>query len=1086
MSRDTLSVSLPPHFRYSPSTPNYPNSPFFRFADAEDDYEAPVLSLSHATAKTRLEVLKGWEVNFTILCLYTASFLAFLYVLYAVHAADIMWASESRLPPLNAFERVFRLFLEMGSILLPLIFVCHLFVAGHVTHEQVWTCILLAVGLLATNPLTRANAVTLHTSLVDENSNHLIARFLRFSLQSLSQEPKTGLIFSDAVYTAAIYLYLILAAHSYRVFDVKRINTLRFYAPKIAVALVYCVVKVVAGFNANVSLGLIPFARFITWFLLESSGRHSLRVAIPVVITTLLDIVFGFWLVSEVAATAEFLATVPYVENRAKQLGFRCFVYQTLVFCLNMIGLSILVTYLLPRSYLYDTFDHPRGELILLEPPVARLGLGFVYFTWTLVLAYVNLPPRPILPYVRETVKRALFLGRNSRVAAWLGIGEIETAEDAEDSDDEAEMLPGEGEQPGAVESVMDAKQQIPLRYRHREIYDDAFVPPHRVSPLSPLFLSGQAVPNHGLSPSALALESGADAYPQDGSLTECALMPPAKGDFSSNWYHQSESAPIDIADHLYRGYMRGESAAYSPITCRNQEIGDIEAQGFAPEVRRLRLRKNLFVMETQVLMVNASYLSYIPGNVNEERKPPEPMTKLPLLHTGSLSTDLDDLARQIEEENQTIYSREPPKTAKRERPQPDHDDGTKFLVDPYEMAEKHGFMIYRHFCDEELNTHAIIMVDCSRVVVAFSGTRDATNWGVNANIKRAVLDEKLSRFEYELSDENSSEPCSEQPDTSTDELRSETDEYRGMDSNVHRQYRKHESYKAVRRSRSEDEVRGSGGDFVARRVTVGPSTPRRTAYGTMSSVVDPEREHGEGELFHQHHGVSMVASTFARELLTFGKPKVHRGFIDGYMSLRKQVMGALIELYKGKSVRDGTASSSGTGIAKAFPLFFCGHSLGGALATFASYEAARYYKRIGISRRQDISCTTFGCPKIGNEAFKARYERLVETHWSFEIASDPIPNMPTLFLNYVPVGVRVLVDQSGMLLIDPSIIEVQWWSVLANLYLGYRLHVRASYCMALKTYCKFYKNGTDDLADKFWPFPIRVQTKGLFRHRQQ
>ncbi len=117
----------------------------------------------------------------------------------------------------------------------------------------------------------------------------------------------------------------------------------------------------------------------------------------------------------------------------------------------------------------------------------------------------------------------------------------------------------------------------------------------------------------------------------------------------------------------------------------------------------------------------------------------------------------------------------------------------------------------------------------------------------------------------------------------------------------------------------------------------------------------------------------------------------------------------------------------------------------------------------------------------VGNDVFKTRYERLVETHWRFEMASDPIPKVPSGFLNYTHVGVRVLLDQSGMLLIDPSFIEVHWWGRLSNPYLGYMLHKRASYITALRLYCDLYKDGQDNLEDAFWPFPIKVQTKGVF-----
>jgi hypothetical protein len=116
------------------------------------------------------------------------------------------------------------------------------------------------------------------------------------------------------------------------------------------------------------------------------------------------------------------------------------------------------------------------------------------------------------------------------------------------------------------------------------------------------------------------------------------------------------------------------------------------------------------------------------------------------------------------------------------------------------------------------------------------------------------------------------------------------------------------------------------------------------------------------------------------------------------------------------------------------------------------------------------------------NAVFQERYERLVETHWRFEFAADPIPKLPGI-LNYVHVGVQVLLDQSGMMLVDPSLVEVQWWGRLGNPYLGIRLHLRASYLRALQVYCAKYRGGEDTLADRFWEWPIRWQTQGLFSH---
>ncbi|PXF47059.1 Phospholipase A1 EG1, chloroplastic/mitochondrial [Gracilariopsis chorda] len=1058
---ETHSSSLPSHFRFHSSPP----SPFF--TAEPDDPASSVPSVDVRSAKTRLEVLKGWEVNFSVLCLYFASAVALAYIFVKLRVTATVWHESSLIPALNTVESVFMILLQAASVALPVFYLASLYAAPTVTDEQIWTCIVLSVALLVSNPLTRIAALAARSaqslSTADDAES---SRVLYFPLDVFSNDQSKRLIISDSVYTAAIYLYLILSAHSYRVFDVKSLHTLSFYAPKVAIALFFFIVKLVAGFKAGISLGLVPYSRLLTWFILYKGDRHSLRVTVPVIITTVLDTAFAFWLVTEVARTAEFLATVPYVENRAKQLGFRCYVFQTLAFCGNMIGLSLLVTFMLPQTYIYDAYDSPPANFLQLEPPVARLGLAFVYFTWNLVIAYVNLPPQPIIPFARRIVLRVLYLLRNSRVAGWLGLADIDTTEEPEDFDE-------------AVDNRVEIRAErdtIPLRYRHREMFDFMLSSPQHPYPLSPDTFS--SFPPIG--PPCEAVED-----PSKYGSWDFAIDTGRRDISFENSTHQPSSLPrpIDIDRSTPR-------RSRSSRTTRPSPPGPPSFQPF-----RLRLRKNLFVMETQVVLANATYLSYIPGNPKEELREVEQGSSLQ--HICSLS-GLEQLARHSGV-NSNVRHSHPSSSYSYGKLQPCFDDGSMFLVNPYEMAQRYEYKLHKHFYDERLNTHAIILLSSTRVIVAFSGTRNVTNWGVNANVRRAVLDEKLSKFEYELSSDSATDHESE---SDSDEPKLEALNNRAVPMGMDLDDIENERI-PLRRTRSEDamvfwmddiewdgsrqepdlEMQLDNGYGAVPTFTRAKTHPRTTPRATTTPTAPTPPARGSRTT----EGVSMVARTLARELMTFGQAKVHEGFIDAYMSLRKQVMGSLIELYRGKT----TSSSGGAqeaavpsgGVAKTLPLFFCGHSLGGALATFASYEAARYYKRIGLNRRQDVSCTTFGCPRLGNEAFKARYEGLVETHWRFEIASDPIPKVPSLFLNYVPVGVQVLMDQSGMLLIDPSFIEVQWWGQLSNWYMGYRLHIRASYCMALRTYCKMYKNGADDLADKFWPFPLRVQTKGLFRH---
>jgi hypothetical protein len=147
-----------------------------------------------------------------------------------------------------------------------------------------------------------------------------------------------------------------------------------------------------------------------------------------------------------------------------------------------------------------------------------------------------------------------------------------------------------------------------------------------------------------------------------------------------------------------------------------------------------------------------------------------------------------------------------------------------------------------------------------------------------------------------------------------------------------------------------------------------------------------------------------------------------------------------------------------------------------------------------------------------GNSVFKQRYERMVETHWRFEFACDPVAALPGV-LNYEPVGTRVLLDQAGWMMIDPSVVEAQWWGRLAHPLLAQRLHFRASYIAALQVVCRRYRPGggwsgggsgaggeeeggvgeggvsgnsgvggeDDTLADRFWEYPIACQVRNLF-----
>jgi triacylglycerol lipase len=85
-------------------------------------------------------------------------------------------------------------------------------------------------------------------------------------------------------------------------------------------------------------------------------------------------------------------------------------------------------------------------------------------------------------------------------------------------------------------------------------------------------------------------------------------------------------------------------------------------------------------------------------------------------------------------------------------------------------------------------------------------------------------------------------------------------------------------------------------------------------------------------------------------------------------------------------------------------PLFFTGHSLGGAMATLAS----------AVSRKRIPRATyTFGAPRVGDAAFVASIQP-VPLH-RVENAHDPIPMVPRL-LDWVPAGTLQMFKAKGVL----------------------------------------------------------------------
>lgn len=105
----------------------------------------------------------------------------------------------------------------------------------------------------------------------------------------------------------------------------------------------------------------------------------------------------------------------------------------------------------------------------------------------------------------------------------------------------------------------------------------------------------------------------------------------------------------------------------------------------------------------------------------------------------------------------------------------------------------------------------------------------------------------------------------------------------------------------------------------------------------------------------------------------------IHSGFHKQYASIRLFIV-SIINNYKEKESN--------------MQVICTGHSLGGALAMIAALDIQT---QMGV----EVSCITFGAPRVGNWKFKEMYCKNVSDSYRFVNWLDPIPCLPPRFLFY-------------------------------------------------------------------------------------
>jgi hypothetical protein len=129
---------------------------------------------------------------------------------------------------------------------------------------------------------------------------------------------------------------------------------------------------------------------------------------------------------------------------------------------------------------------------------------------------------------------------------------------------------------------------------------------------------------------------------------------------------------------------------------------------------------------------------------------------------------------------------------------------------------------------------------------------------------------------------------------------------------------------------------------------------------------------------------LSDLATDFDIRRISFHGTRVHRGFRTQYRSIAE-------------SIRSNISSN-------ATSIVCTGHSLGGALATLAAIDLATPGKT--------MTCCTFGCPRVGDEAMTKLFKERVHTSVRLFHEYDPISMVPvTTRFMHVHGGYKIGAD---------------------------------------------------------------------------
>lgn len=140
-------------------------------------------------------------------------------------------------------------------------------------------------------------------------------------------------------------------------------------------------------------------------------------------------------------------------------------------------------------------------------------------------------------------------------------------------------------------------------------------------------------------------------------------------------------------------------------------------------------------------------------------------------------------------------------------------------------------------------------------------------------------------------------------------------------------------------------------------------------------------------------------------------QPLVHEGFYRIWCTsgLNHRILNRIIEVSLSEGFNLNTCH-----------VMITGHSMGGAVAMLAAYDITRYTSISG----SNITCHTFGAPCVGNSAFRREFDAAIMDTWQIVNGNDIVPSMPDFGPFFSQVGKRVLVNESGDIVLNPLSVE--------------------------------------------------------------